>query len=891
MRKLIFILLFFPVLVHGQSLSDLNSYVDSILTTGNGLSLRTNFYRPLTYDALNEAFRKITTYLEDSTASPVDGSSYKVLYVSQTAGGGANEDGSEAHPFDSLSEALAVRNGDSGNSYIINIDPTDYHDEASAFTIGPIDGGFDYTIFQPWGVSATSPTYSIVDVNFNDAQSVIMTGGYIDGDVDQSGDLWITLIDHIWTANVLSTGTIHNVYMYGAISEINGTGVEDLDIYSYGGRIGVSGGTVQLDEYWQLEEGSKLTNDATTLEVVAGGNLLINSGSVLYNRNAVNVNGGTLEFNGGTYSEETISGDTITGTITGYTLPYGILFEGNEFGMTSTTVQDAIVEAYTDVVQDSIEFYKYWNNINSSARLYGGRIWWSSPDTTVAIAAGGGLVKAEDADSQSLPLSVNGGQGSALSLVEWDSVPALPLVDSAYNYIYYDYSLDCVNVTTDFYSISFTQDFTLGRAYREDTVITGRLCGTNAYNFNRRVQLFGEEIFPIVRVPGTAITSEVGTRRLAVTGGILWAELVNRFTTAAINTNTGDTFWYYYTDGAGGWNVIRDSTQIDNVQYDDGGTLTNVINNQYGIHWVYLVHDGSLHVVYGQDSYATVTDAEQASRLSSVPGLLDSYGTLIARIIIERDGPSFDEVLIESDFIGGGTSGASGSITLHNNLNGLQGGTTNEYYHLTQSEYDDLPTTYTNGIVNSGGVVGLGGDLTSATAIEGAATHSLSLGTSGAGALSDLAIYADQTVTIQSDGRTYLKNLDTDQSNRTVLTLSSGDQVGYKVVDSVYTETPNPADMNFDQNYLMSATYTQSGNVTCDHAGTLTKGKYYSFYFDGNNSGTIGFDVTGSATWRLIGITDGGTLDGLHSFYVTCIDDDASPQFEVIVTAVTDTAN
>jgi hypothetical protein len=74
MKKILLIpLLFITSLIYAQSLNDINDYVDSILTTGNGLSLRSNSYRPLPYDDLNEAFKKITQYVQDSTGSSLTG--------------------------------------------------------------------------------------------------------------------------------------------------------------------------------------------------------------------------------------------------------------------------------------------------------------------------------------------------------------------------------------------------------------------------------------------------------------------------------------------------------------------------------------------------------------------------------------------------------------------------------------------------------------------------------------------------------------------------------------------------------------------------------------------------------------------------------------------------
>ena len=185
--------------------------------------------------------------------------------------------------------------------------------------------------------------------------------------------------------------------------------------------------------------------------------------------------------------------------------------------------------------------------------------------------------------------------------MHWGAVASLSLTDNAYNYICLDGTDSTLKATTNFYSISFTQDFTIGRGYRSGTSVIIRLCGTNLWNFNRRVQLFGEAVFPVVRGTGL-ILGETGTRNITVTAGVLWAELVNRFSTDAFNSSTGGTFSYWYRSATpGAWTEATGNTQINNLNYDDGdGTLGTLTAGRYGVHWVYVVHDGSVHVVYGQ---------------------------------------------------------------------------------------------------------------------------------------------------------------------------------------------------------------------------------------------------------------------------------------------------
>ena len=139
-------------------------------------------------------------------------------------------------------------------------------------------------------------------------------------------------------------------------------------------------------------------------------------------------------------------------------------------------VNDVELTNDTKSVQETIN---YFDNITSSGRLFGGKI-TDNENGTVSVAAGGGLIKADSTNPQSYtPTELNKGQGSKMIYVEWAAVPSLPLVDDAYNFIYYEGASGTVKATTDFYSIDFTRDFTLGRGYRDGDKSLVRLCGTN----------------------------------------------------------------------------------------------------------------------------------------------------------------------------------------------------------------------------------------------------------------------------------------------------------------------------------------------------------------------------------------------------------------------------
>jgi hypothetical protein len=233
---------------------------------------------------------------------------------------------------------------------------------------------------------------------------------------------------------------------------------------------------------------------------------------------------------------------------------------------------------------------KYWSNIHSAVRLFGGII-QDNGDGTVRVANGGGLFKKEASSVEGVPagecepMQLNAAQGGKLFYETWEATENVQLTNNAYNYIFivWDHTFDNgdgsfgkarVIASTNFYlqdwesEISYynfkaahpeltlparrsgmLHGFTVGRVYKMDNEITIRVCGTNGWNFNKRVQLFGEEFFPVIRARGLDIQTIPNTLQFNVTEGVMWAEMANRFTVRAFEMDKGDTFtsWYQHT--------------------------------------------------------------------------------------------------------------------------------------------------------------------------------------------------------------------------------------------------------------------------------------------------------------------------------------------------------
>jgi hypothetical protein len=348
---------------------------------------------------------------------------------------------------------------------------------------------------------------------------------------------------------------------------------------------------------------------------------------------------------------------------------------------------------------ESDDFIYHWNNTWGAGRIYGGSI---SPngDGTVAITAGKGMIKSSSTVlTDDPPTSPDAAQISTNSYVMWSTLASLPLTDNAYNYIYYEGATGQLKATTNFYAISYYRDFILGRAYRTGNNVIVRLCGTNLWNFNRRVQLFGEEVFPVVHASGMAVSeSPTLARGLAVTAGVMWSELVNRFETPS-SDSASTPFTAWYRNGVGGF-TSQSTNTISNLRYDDGGgTLGTLLTPaDYGVHFIYVVHDGSIHSVYGRSGTLSLSEAQGEQPYANIPGLLRAYGTLVAKVIILKSATSIS--LIQSAFETVFTAQTSSE---HNDLSGIQGGAAGDYQHLTSAQVSSfVPYTGATGPVNLG---------------------------------------------------------------------------------------------------------------------------------------------------------------------------------------------
>lgn len=128
--------------------------------------------------------------------------------------------------------------------------------------------------------------------------------------------------------------------------------------------------------------------------------------------------------------------------------------------------------------------------------------------------------------------------------------------------------------------------------------------------------------------------------------------------------------------------------------------------NRYAVNWVFRnIGSNIIDIVLGEGDY---TQAQAgASMLPDLPGCISNFAVLCGRIIVQKSSDTAYAIENVRD-----TAFAQASITTHNDLGGLQGGTPGEYYHVTAAEKTVIANT--SGTNTGDQTITLTGDVTGA---------------------------------------------------------------------------------------------------------------------------------------------------------------------------------
>ena len=272
----------------------------------------------------------------------------------------------------------------------------------------------------------------------------------------------------------------------------------------------------------------------------------------------------------------------------------------------------------------------YLNITGFTGKISGGTI-TDGGSGNASIAAGTGFIRTTTSDV------------SAIKSFDWEATTVTTLVDNAINYIYiaFNAGVPLITSTTNRDDILYANSLFLGRVYRSGTSLNIINTGVEVSNLLTKINNRDVILDGFAHVSG-AVVSTTGLK-IATSAGKFYLGL-ETILTPDQDTNGTDTFNYWYRDGSTGWITSEATTDINTTNYDNNsGTLAAINDNKYGVNWVYILYDGSIHIQYGQSGSYSLA-AAQAALVPEAPTLLKSFGVLAAKLIYLKSNTSINEV-------------------------------------------------------------------------------------------------------------------------------------------------------------------------------------------------------------------------------------------------------
>lgn len=361
-----------------------------------------------------------------------------------------------------------------------------------------------------------------------------------------------------------------------------------------------------------------------------------------------------------------VDGDGVSGnpTISVPTFPSEDVIVDRISGSTYSTLQDFV------------------NTMHSPGLISGGELSVIS-STQVRVAAGTGMIRVADDNVSSMPF------------FDWAQTDfTIPADDVIRHFgVVYNAGAPIVEMRT---AESWDKDteFALGAALHISS--NGILSLSNPFKtgdpITNIIQRF-DAAAPVLRDSyfGGLIISNTGTRNIAITAGTLWHRL-NDNAFAAFDSSGASRFTTVYYSGSA-WVFTPSIAQWPNAQYNDVSSgLVAITGNRYVNLWFYIGASGAnVFMVYGQAQHVQLADALDEGEPAFFPPGTRPFVVLVGKLTFQNGGATPTQ--LASPFTA--ASLGFGSVNTHNDLSGLQGGTTAEYYHLTSAAYNNISSGIT----------------------------------------------------------------------------------------------------------------------------------------------------------------------------------------------------
>lgn len=267
-------------------------------------------------------------------------------------------------------------------------------------------------------------------------------------------------------------------------------------------------------------------------------------------------------------------------------------------------------------------------------------------------------------------------------------VPAantLSLTDNSVNYLVIDNSsgVPTFAITTDSTAINGSNKVLASTLWRETSAVHWISVdwGTSTANRlnNRQINVMRYE-----RSSGLMLT-ESATKVINIGSGVIWYGITANSKSPVESSDANCVFYYHTSSTTWGKDIVNG---WNNEYYDNGDSREILDNNDFVVNWVYRFVNGDdlpdIAIVLG-DACKNINIAQNQPLPSSLPPILARMAILVGRIIVKQGVSTAQQIDSAFTQIFAGTT-----VNLHNNLGELQGGTIDEYYHLTNTQYSIL---------------------------------------------------------------------------------------------------------------------------------------------------------------------------------------------------------
>jgi len=450
-----------------------------------------------------------------------------------------------------------------------------------------------------------------------------------------------------------------------------------------------------------------------------GGTVTISNDSTTVNLEVVpasNFTGGTVT--GATNFTNSLSANSISAT-TYYNLPQGTYVTGGTY-----------TEGVTTFTNTTGGTFNVTSTTTYAAGVISGSTGWSSTGTGQINLPNVKVALYNNANNIEPILIYDVASGTTNS----GGIPALANNDTNYIVIEYNGGSPIYNVYDNDAIVDDSSVVLFMVVYRADNFIHTLEFGNQGAGLANKLN---DRFIMTDRIgyeSGLALGLSGATGVVTSTAGVAWNG-PNRQLLDPVNSQDDIFFKSFHSGGT--WVYTTTGDTLNNTYYDDGTDIVLATAGKYLTNWYFRGQEINDHLyeVYSTAQYDSVALA-QLSTEPALPELITSHAILLGRIIVQVNATTG---LTESAFT---VPFQPTQVAYHNDLNGIQGGSAGQYYHLNANQYNNIALTNVDNNFSVGQTfnAGITANTISATTVT---ANSSSLVSMSATTLSGGTIYGD----------------------------------------------------------------------------------------------------------------------------------------------------